>query len=152
MNQNTRIGTWQALYLQLQLRKGVFAALRTVAGKRCSAKMHYPWQSFPSLLGAVCPAAPPASPPLRSCTRSDLGCQEMRWLICYQIESFGFALLVGFSLRCWERPCYIVKVFISWKRHLDCSGLWRFKVQCEWLAESSLFSIILWLGQEIRVF
>lgn len=107
--------------------------------------------SFPSLLGAVRPAAPPASPPLRSCTRSSLECQEMRWLICYQTESFGFALLAGFSLWYWERLCYICEGF-HFMEDTWTAVDWWFKVQCEWLAESSLFSIILWLGQEIRVF
>lgn len=57
------------------------------------------------------PSRPPASPPLHSCAGSDLGCQKMRCLIWYQIESFGLALPVGFSLWYWERPCYICEGF-----------------------------------------
>lgn len=54
----------------------------------------------------------------------------------------------------WLQPLILgATVLYLWRfsfhgRHLDCSGLWWFKVQCEWLADSSLFSIILWLGQE----
>lgn len=95
--------------------------------------------------------APPASPPLRSCEKQSR--VSGRWDELYLLSDWVL-WVCPFG---WLQPLIVgATVLYLWRFHFMedtwTAVDWWFKVQCELLAESSLFSIILWLGQEISVF